>query len=105
MDEKTRAVVRAVINERLSKALNAGSGFTFEEEKMIQLGADWGAEAMEEIMREREAKLVGERDAYALAMKVALEDGIFTHKSATKAKIQKLLQPFLAEHHAAKGEG
>lgn len=105
MDAETRKKIEAKVVARLKKALEVGSGFRFKEETMIKLGTNWGAEAMEEIMREREAKLVAERDAYALAMKVALEDGIFTHKSATKAKIQKLLQPFLAEHHAAKGEG
>lgn len=35
-----------------------------------------------------------ERDAYALALRVALEDGIFPYKEATKLKIANYLRPF-----------
>lgn len=36
-------------------------------------------------------KLEKERDAYATSMKIALEDGIFSHKETTRQKILKTL--------------
>lgn len=49
-------------------------------------------------------QLVEERDAYALAMKIALEDGIFPHKELTKNKIQQTLTT-LQQRHGFLNEG
>lgn len=52
-------------------------------------------------MREKIARLELERDAYATAMKIALEDGIFATKETTSHKIKKPLGAILDQEHDA----
>lgn len=56
-----------------------------ETAEIHQAGADWARVDLLENPPEELVK-VEERDAYATAMKIALQDGVFPDKQATKQK-------------------
>lgn len=84
------------LNTRLERIyFDSDASCPDDEVHVIEYRAYKELQSALELWTQRNAKLQQERDAYATAFKISLEDGIFSQKETTRQKIVKVLGPYL----------